>query len=89
MFVLTVDQRGSRRDIDRVDAILTALATVQTVRAFERTAGDEIQEAVWAALREIPYGTTTTYGALAERLGFRTSAWGVGQAVGANPLCVL
>lgn len=43
MFVLTVDQRGSRRDIDRVDAILTALATVQTVRAFERTAGDEIQ----------------------------------------------
>ena len=61
-------------------------------RAFDlplATAGDEIQEAVWAALREIPYGTTTTYGALAERLGFRTSAWGVGQAVGANPLCVL
>ncbi|CAM3135860.1 methylated-DNA--[protein]-cysteine S-methyltransferase [Tsukamurella hominis] len=53
------------------------------------TAGDEVQEAVWAALQEIPYGTTTTYGALAERLGFVTSAWGVGRAVGANPLCVL
>ncbi|NMD55304.1 MULTISPECIES: methylated-DNA--[protein]-cysteine S-methyltransferase [Tsukamurella] len=53
------------------------------------TAGDAVQEAVWAALRELPYGTTTTYGALAERLGFVTSAWGVGQAVGANPLCVL
>ncbi|MBS4101960.1 methylated-DNA--[protein]-cysteine S-methyltransferase [Tsukamurella paurometabola] len=53
------------------------------------TAGDDVQEAVWTALREIPYGTTTTYGALAERLGFVTSAWGVGRAVGANPLCVL
>lgn len=61
-------------------------------RAFDlplATAGDEVQEAVWAALREIPYGATTTYGALAEWLGFLTSAWGVGQAVGANPLCVL
>ena len=61
-------------------------------RAFDlplATAGDEVQEAVWAALREIPYGTTTTYGALAQRLGPGFTAWGVGQAVGANPLCVL
>ncbi|AFR48970.1 hypothetical protein [Gordonia sp. KTR9] len=43
MFVLTVDQRGSRRDIDRVDTVLAALDAVDTVRAFERTAGDEIQ----------------------------------------------
>ncbi|MGW9267279.1 hypothetical protein [Gordonia terrae] len=43
MFVVTVDQRGSRRDIDRVDPVLAALAAVDTVRAFERTAGDEIQ----------------------------------------------
>lgn len=53
------------------------------------TADDEIQEAVRAAVRENPHGTTTTYGALAERLGFATSAWRVGQAVGANPLCIL
>lgn len=40
---------------------------------------------MWEALPEIPYGTTTTYGALADRLGGGFTAWGVGQAVGANP----
>ena len=32
-------------------------------------AGTPWQQRVWAALREIPYGATTTYGALAARLG--------------------
>ncbi|MFJ1755467.1 methylated-DNA--[protein]-cysteine S-methyltransferase [Kitasatospora sp. NPDC088134] len=54
-----------------------------------RTVGDEFQEKVWAVLKEIPYGTTTTYGSIAERLGDRRLAQKVGQAVGANPLCVL
>ncbi|WP_279097724.1 hypothetical protein [Gordonia bronchialis] len=43
MFVMTVDQRGSRSDIDRVDDVLDRLAEWRTVRPFERTAGDEIQ----------------------------------------------
>lgn len=43
MFVLTVDQRASRRDIDRVDDILVALRDARLVRPFERTAGDEVQ----------------------------------------------
>lgn len=47
MFVLTVDQRGSRRDIDRVADILdqdaSPLRAVDMLRPFERTAGDEIQ----------------------------------------------
>ncbi|MDV6273672.1 hypothetical protein R3Q06_09185 [Rhodococcus erythropolis] len=43
MFVLTVDQRGSRRDVDRVGEILGALSSYQLLRPFERTAGDEIQ----------------------------------------------
>ncbi|KXO98722.1 methylated-DNA--[protein]-cysteine S-methyltransferase [Tsukamurella pseudospumae] len=51
--------------------------------------GTEVQEAVWTMVREIPFGETTSYGAIAERLGGIVSAWGVGQAVGANPLCVL
>ena len=54
-----------------------------------RTAGDAFSELVWGMLREIPYGRTTTYGALAERLGDRSLAQRVGQAVGRNPLCVL
>lgn len=43
MFVLTIDQRGSRRDIDRVDQILAATSAAALVRPFERTAGDEVQ----------------------------------------------
>jgi methylated-DNA-[protein]-cysteine S-methyltransferase len=36
----------------------------------------------------IPRGETTTYGRIAEQLGDRTLAQQVGQAVGANPLCI-
>ncbi|WP_168700457.1 hypothetical protein [Gordonia paraffinivorans] len=43
MFVMTVDQRGSRKDVDRVEDLLSTLAGTDTVRPFERTAGDEIQ----------------------------------------------
>jgi hypothetical protein len=42
-FVLTIDQRGSRRTRDRVPAALSALSGVPTVLRFERTAGDEFQ----------------------------------------------
>ncbi len=42
-FVMTVDQRGSRRTPDRVPGVLSALAGVPTVLRFERTAGDEFQ----------------------------------------------
>ncbi|NLU81181.1 hypothetical protein [Rhodococcus sp. HNM0569] len=43
MFVLTIDQRGSRRDVDRVGSALDRLRDVPTVRPFMRTAGDELQ----------------------------------------------
>ena len=50
--------------------------------------GTAFQERVWANLREIPYGETTTYGGLASRFG-RMSAQAVGQAVGRNPISIL
>jgi hypothetical protein len=44
VFVLTVDQRHSRRGRDRVEELLGWLATRPGVlRGFERTAGDEVQ----------------------------------------------
>ena len=42
-FVLTIDQRGSRRGPDRVAGALDVLADVPVVLGFERTAGDEFQ----------------------------------------------
>jgi methylated-DNA-[protein]-cysteine S-methyltransferase len=52
-------------------------------------AGSDFQHAVWDIVKSIPRGETTTYGRIAEQLGDRTLAWTVGQAVGANPLCIL
>ena len=43
MFVLTLDQAGSRKDEDRVPAFLDSVADVPMVRRFERTVGDEMQ----------------------------------------------
>ncbi|MEV6287731.1 methylated-DNA--[protein]-cysteine S-methyltransferase [Kribbella sp. NPDC051770] len=54
-----------------------------------RLLGDAFQRRVWGLLAEIPYGETTTYGELAERLGDKALARDVGQAVGRNPLCVV
>lgn len=51
--------------------------------------GDEFSERVWALLREIPYGETTTYGELAVQLGNRHLAQRVGQAVGHNPVSII
>jgi hypothetical protein len=46
-FVLTVDQRGSRRGPDRVAAVLERLnGKIAATLAFERTAGDEFQGVV-------------------------------------------
>ncbi|MEV0946657.1 hypothetical protein [Rhodococcus sp. NPDC049939] len=46
MFVLTVDQRRSRRDVDRVDKLIVELEDHDLVRPFQRTAGDEVQAVV-------------------------------------------
>ncbi len=50
--------------------------------------GAPFERRVWHVLTGIPYGDTTTYGAVAEALGDRRQAQAVGQAVGRNPLGV-
>ena len=52
-------------------------------------AGTPFQRAVWAALRTIPHGETTSYGALAKTLGVPTASRAVGAANGANPIAVV
>jgi methylated-DNA-[protein]-cysteine S-methyltransferase len=61
-------------------------------RAFDlpiAPAGDGFQERVWTRLSAIPYGETTTYGALAAELGNPALAQRVGQAVGRNPVSIV
>jgi methylated-DNA-[protein]-cysteine S-methyltransferase len=57
------------------------------VFAVERApAGTPFQHKVWEALWQIPYGETTSYGALAKSLGHPGGARAVGLANGANPI---
>ncbi|MFI5356863.1 MAG: methylated-DNA--[protein]-cysteine S-methyltransferase [Opitutales bacterium] len=51
--------------------------------------GTPFQLRVWAALRRIPWGRTTNYGALARKLKKPGAARAVGRANATNPICVI
>lgn len=51
--------------------------------------GTPFQNTVWRALCDIPYGTTTSYGALAKSIGRPKASRAVGAANGANPLPIV
>ncbi|MDP8925034.1 MAG: methylated-DNA--[protein]-cysteine S-methyltransferase [Chloroflexota bacterium] len=51
--------------------------------------GTPFQRVVWSALQDIRPGTTTTYGALAARLGRSGAARAVGAANARNPICLV
>ena len=51
--------------------------------------GTPFQLKVWAALRDIPFGETESYGALAGRIGHPGAARAVGAANRVNPLPIL
>ena len=53
-----------------------------------RVHGTPFQEAVWAALREIPYGETRSYKDIAEAIGHPKAFRAVGMANHANPIFI-
>jgi methylated-DNA-[protein]-cysteine S-methyltransferase len=85
---------GARED---AQALAAAAEQLEAYFAGELTAwdlplapvGTGFQQRVWAALREIPYGTTTTYGKIATDLGQPTASRAVGLANGRNPIAVI
>ena len=52
-------------------------------------AGSAFERRVWELLRTIPYGTTTSYGALARQLGDPHATRAVGAANGKNPVPII
>jgi O-6-methylguanine DNA methyltransferase len=72
---------------DQLDAYFAGTRT-----AFDlplAPSGTEFQRRVWAALCEIPYGETISYGELARLVGRPDAARAVGLANGRNPLAVV
>lgn len=51
--------------------------------------GTGFEQRVWTALRAIPYGTTTSYGLLARKLGDPRATRAVGAANGKNPIPII
>ena len=51
--------------------------------------GAEFEKRVWGALRDIPPGETTSYGAIARALGSAGASRAVGAANGANPIAIV
>lgn len=52
-------------------------------------AGTPFQLRMWEALRRVPFGTCSTYGAFAAQLGFPKAARAIGAANGANPISLV
>jgi methylated-DNA-[protein]-cysteine S-methyltransferase len=63
------------------------LAAIDTLPV--KTAGTAFQLSVWAALRTIPCGTTTTYSKLAKQIGKPSATRAIGLANGSNPIGVI
>jgi methylated-DNA-[protein]-cysteine S-methyltransferase len=88
---------GPRVPVESDAVLAEAALQLHQYLSGERTAfelatavnGNAFEERVWALLRALPFGATTTYGDLAAELGDRTLARKVGQAVGRNPLSIV
>lgn len=85
------DGRVSREPFEAVIAELGEYFAGRLTRFRSRIAprGTPFQLRVWSALRDIPYGETTTYAEIARRLGQPTACRAVGAANGRNPIPVI
>jgi methylated-DNA-[protein]-cysteine S-methyltransferase len=76
-----------RAAADQLDAYFAGALTRFDLPLAPR--GSDFQRRVWAALQDIPYGQTESYGELAERIGAPGAARAVGLANGRNPISVV
>ena len=89
-YPVTIDPAWKRDD----DRFAAARRQLEEYFAGERTdfdlplapVGTPFQQDVWRALREIPYGVTTSYAAIAVRIGRPSAVRAVGAANGRNPI---
>ena len=63
------------------------LQSFESLRLAPR--GSAFMQRVWQALREIPFGETTSYGELAREIGHPSAARAVGLANGRNPISII
>jgi methylated-DNA-[protein]-cysteine S-methyltransferase len=88
----------TQQDWQRDDAIFRAAREqleayfAGELRVFDlqlAPSGTAFQRKVWQALRDIPYGQTESYGALAKRINSPKASRAVGMANGHNPISII
>ena len=85
------DRRGTDSLLDEARRQLVAYFA-RRLRAFDvplAPNGTDFQRRVWNALREIPFGTTISYAALARRVSNAAAVRAVGAANGRNPIPIM
>jgi methylated-DNA-[protein]-cysteine S-methyltransferase len=82
-----LDEHAFPKVVDQLEAYFAGELTEFDV-AF-RLEGTPFQRQVWAALLEIPYGETWSYGAVARRIGRPMASRAVGMANGRNPIGII
>jgi methylated-DNA-[protein]-cysteine S-methyltransferase len=85
---------GGERDDEAIAPVARQIAEYFSGkrRSFEfplAAKGTDFQKQVWAALLKIPFGTTTTYAALAAKLGRPGAFRAVGRANATNPIALI
>ena len=92
-------RRSGAPEAEPPPAIAAVIADIHAMLAGEPRAPDgwpldlsaapELSRRIYALLLAVPYGETTTYGALARALGDVALSQAVGRAMGTNPLPIL
>ncbi|MEZ5920498.1 MAG: methylated-DNA--[protein]-cysteine S-methyltransferase [Parvularculaceae bacterium] len=75
--------------IDGVQRLARGEETEFDLSALDRSAIEPFANRVYDELLLVPFGETTTYGAIAETLGDKNLSRAVGAALGANPFPVI
>ena len=78
---------GDRRAVDQLDRYFKGELTEFDLELDPE--GTDFEKCVWNELRRIPYGSTTTYGEIAARLGDLNATRAVGTANARNPIAVV
>jgi methylated-DNA-[protein]-cysteine S-methyltransferase len=75
--------------IDRIRKLCAGARVSFDGAALDRDAIDPLANMVYDILLRVPFGKTTTYGAIAEELGDKSLSRAVGAALGANPFPII
>ncbi|RDV04776.1 methylated-DNA--[protein]-cysteine S-methyltransferase [Undibacter mobilis] len=80
---------AAQQAVDGIVALLSGNRRDLSAVVIDDSATPEFNARVYKIVRQIPPGETLTYGEVAERLGDKTLARAVGQAMGQNPCPVV